>query len=157
MKKILWVIEHLAKYFVLFLLYGSIYFIIESIYKGHLTHGMMFLVGGIIGVLIGMINNLFDMDTDFILQCLVGMMIVLITECIVGYQFNIVQGMAMWDYSRVPFNFVGGQICIPFAIVWFILSGVCIVLDDWLRWRLFDEEEPFYIIWNKRVKRSKNK
>jgi len=154
-KKILWVIEHLAKYSALFLVYGIIYFTIESLYKGHLTHPLMFAVGGIVGILIGMINNLFDMDTDFILQCFVGMMIVLIIECVIGYQFNIIEGWGMWDYSHVPFNYVGGQICIPFAIAWFILSGVCIVLDDELRYRLFNDEKPYYVIWNKVIKRSK--
>ena len=155
MKWLILIIKHIYKYFVLFVMYGIIYFLLESIYKGHATHPLMFLVGGAIGILIGLINNLFDMNTDFILQCSVGMMLILIIECIVGYQFNIIQGWNMWDYSKVPLNFVGGQICVPFAIAWFILSGVCIVLDDWLRWRLFDEEEPFYIIWNKRFKRSK--
>ncbi len=154
-QKIIWVIKDIAKYMGLFLVYGTIYFLIESIYKGHLTHPLMFAVGGILGVLIGMINNLFNMDTDFILQCLVGMMIVLLAECIVGYQVNIVQHQMIWDYSRVPLNFVGGQICVPFAAAWFIISGICIVLDDYLRYKIFDEEKPYYIIGNKMIKRSK--
>ena len=154
-QKIIWLIKDIAKYSVLFLMYGSIYFLIESIYKGHLTHPLMFVVGGILGVLIGMINNLFNMDTDFILQCSVGMMIVLLAECIVGYQANIVCQQMIWDYSKVPLNFVGGQICVPFAIAWFILSGICIVLDDYLRYRIFDEEKPYYVIGNKMIKRSK--
>ena len=152
-KTILWIIEHLIKYSILFLIYGIIYFTIETLYKGHLTSPLMFVIGGMMGVLIGMINNLFDMDTDFILQCLVGTMIILLIECIVGYQVNIVQCQTIWDYSKVPLNFVGGQICLPFAFAWFILSGICIILDDYLRYRLFNEEEPYYIIWNKRFKR----
>ena len=89
------------------------------------------------------------MDTDFILQCLVGMMIVLLVECILGYEFNIVEQRMLWDYSSVPFNFVGGQICLPFACIWFVLSGVCIILDDWLRHKIFKEEKPYYVIYNK--------
>lgn len=143
------VIKHLLKYIILFSVYGAIYFVIESIYKGHITHPLMFIVGGIVGVLIGMINNLFDMDTDMILQCFVGMMIVLLMECVVGYEFNIIRNQAMWNYSNVPLNFVGGQICVPFAIAWFILSGICIILDDYLRYRLFGEERPYYILGNK--------
>lgn len=106
----------------------------------------MFIVGGGLGILVGLINNLFNMDTDFILQCLVGMLIVLIIECIVGYEFNIVRHLMIWDYSKVPLNFVGGQICVPFALCWFLLSGVCIILDDYLRYWLFKEEKPYYII-----------
>jgi len=148
--KVILAIEHLSKSFVLFMVYGFIYFILESLYKTHFTHPLMFIIGGIIGVLIGLINNLFDMDTDFILQCFVGMLLVLLIECVVGYQCNIVNKMAIWDYSKVPFNYVGGQICIPFAIAWFVLSGICIIVDDYLRWRLFGDEKPYYIIINKK-------
>ena len=150
--KILSIFKHITKFTVLFSVYGAIYFAIECLYKGHLTHPLMFIVGGIIGVFVGLINNLFDMNTDFILQCFVGMLIVLLIECIVGYQVNIIDQQMMWDYSRVPLNFVGGQICVPFAIAWFVLSGVCIVLDDYLRHWLFNEEEPYYLIFNKLIK-----
>lgn len=153
-RTLLSVIKHILKYIVLFSVYGSIYFLIECLYKGHMTHPLMFIIGGLIGVLIGLINNLFDMDTDFILQCLVGMMIVLLIECVVGYQVNIVEHKMLWDYTGIPFNFVGGQICLYFAIVWFILSGVCIVLDDHLRYWFFEEEKPHYIVGDKEIKRS---
>ena len=145
-RTLLSVIKHILKYIVLFSVYGSIYFLIECLYKGHMTHPLMFIIGGLIGVLIGLINNLFDMDTDFVLQCFVGMMIVLLIECVVGYQVNIVEHLKMWNYSKVPLNFVGGQICVPFAFAWFILSGVCIILDDYLRYRLFDEDRPYYVL-----------
>lgn len=147
-------IKYLSKYMILFSVYGAIYFIIESIYKGYITHPLMFIVGGIVGILIGLINNLFNMDTDMILQCFVGMMIVLLMECVIGYEFNIIRDQAMWNYSNVPLNFVGGQICVPFAIVWFVLSGICIVLDDYLRYWFFNEEKPYYVINNKEIKRS---
>lgn len=141
MKKLL---KTLAKYLILFLIYGFIYFGIESLYKGRLTHPLMFLIGGGLGVLVGLINNLFDWDTNFLLQCGVGTLIVLLTECIVGYEFNIVRDMHLWNYSHLPFNYVGGQICLIFAVAWFVLSGVCIILDDWLRYWLFHEAKPHY-------------
>lgn len=136
----------MSKYIVLFFFYGIIYFAIECAFKHCITHPLMFAVGGVLGILVGLTNNLFDMDTDFILQCLVGMLIVLVVECIVGYEVNIVRHLMIWDYSRVPLNFVGGQICAPFAFAWFLLSGVCIVLDDYLRYWFFKEEKPYYMI-----------
>lgn len=142
-------ILHILKGLVLFSIYGTIYFVIESIYKGHPTNLIMFVVGGIIGFLIGLINNLFNMDTNFILQCFVGTMIVLLVECILGYKLNIIEHKMLWDYSNVPFNFVGGQICLPFAVIWFILSGICIIIDDYLRYIIFKEEKPYYVIFNK--------
>ena len=137
------------KHLALFTIYGGIYFTIECLFKWQITNPFMFLVGGALGVIIGLINNLFDMDTNFLLQCLVGMMLVLLVECIIGYEFNIVRNMVLWNYSKVPFSYVGGQICIPFAIAWFGLSGICIVLDDYLRYLLFGEEKPYYIFLKK--------
>lgn len=146
MRIVMLVIKKILKYITLFSVYGIIYFLIECLYKGCITHPLMFIIGGFIGVLIGLINNLFDMDTDFILQCLVGTMIVLLVECVVGYQVNIIGHHMIWDYSRVPLNFVGGQICLPFAGIWFILSGICIIVDDHLRYMFFNEERPYYVI-----------
>lgn len=151
--KIIWTSKCLLKHLVLFTIYGVIYFTIESLFKWQITNPLMFLVGGVLGVLIGLINNLFDMDTNFLLQCLVGMMLVLLIECIIGYECNIVRNMGLWNYSKVPFNFVGGQICVPFAFAWFGLSGICIVLDDYLRYLLFGEEKPYYIF----LKRNKRR
>lgn len=138
--------KFILKYLILFLTYGSIYFIIESIYKHKLTDWRMFLVGGMCAILIGLINNLFTFDTSFILQCLIGTLIVTLSEAITGYQFNIVEGLHIWDYSTLPLSYVGGQINILFSTFWFFLSGIAIILDDYLRWKFFKEERPHYIL-----------
>mgnify|MGYP006903197812 FL=1 len=44
----------------------------------------------------------------------------------------------------MPFNLCG-QICLPYTILWILLSAVCIVTDDWLRYLLFGEEKPEYV------------
>lgn len=137
----------LFKYLTLFLIYGSIYYLIESIYKHQWSDWRMAVLGGVCAILIGLINNLFTYDTSLILQCFVGMMIILLGECITGYIYNIEQGLAIWDYSSLPFSYVGGQINLFFAIAWFFLSGVAIFLDDYLRYKLFGEERPHYTLW----------
>ena len=111
-------------------IFGGIYFFIECLWKGHLTDWRMFVLAAVIGVLIGSINEFFTYETDLILQCIVGMLIALLCECIGGYQWNIVEGLAIWDYSTLPFSAVGGQINLFFAMAWMFLSGVCIILDD---------------------------
>ena len=40
--------------------------------------------------------------------------------------------------------FLVGGLCLPFAVLWFFLSAVGIVLDDYLRYFLFGEENPHY-------------
>ena len=47
----------------------------------------------------------------------------------------------VWDYSHVPMNFMG-QICVPFTLLWFPLSGIGIFCEDYLRHALFHEPLP---------------
>lgn len=139
------------KYISLFMTYGCIYFVIECAYKGKLSDYRMFLLAGCIGVLLGLINNLFTFETDFVLQCIIGMLIATLSEAIGGYYWNIECHLGIWDYSSLPLSFVGGQINIFFMIAWFVLSGVCIILDDYLRMKLYHEDTPRYYIHNKLI------
>lgn len=136
----------ILKQLFLFLVFGFIYFIIESIWKGYLTHWSMFIVAGIIGVLIGGINEYIPWEMPFFLQCSIGMVIATVIEGISGLILNVYLNLHIWDYSNVPFNFFYQQCCLPFCIAWFILSGVCIIVDDYIRYKLFDEEQPHYIL-----------
>lgn len=138
------VIHLLIKELCLFLTFGSIYFIIESIFKGHITNYRMFIMAGIIGILIGSINNWFSFETNFYLQCFTGTLVALLSECICGYQWNIIEHLSLWNYSKLPMSFVGGQINLFFAFAWFLLSAICIYVDDIIRWKFFEEEEPHY-------------
>ena len=56
-------------------------------------------------------------------KCLAGMIIITAIELVFGIVFNIILKEQVWDYSNVPLNFLG-QICIPFSLIWFVLSGV---------------------------------
>jgi uncharacterized membrane protein len=49
----------------------------------------------------------------------------------------------IWDYSSEWGNSLG-QICPKFSAIWFFVSALAIVIDDYLRWVLFDEEQPHY-------------
>lgn len=131
--------------------YGFIYFTIECAYKWKLSDYRMFVLAGIIGILLGLVNNLFDMKTDFILQCIVGMLITTLLEAIGGYYWNIQCGLGIWDYSNLPLSFIADQINVFFMIAWFFLSGVLIILDDFLRWKLYHEERPSYYMHGKKI------
>lgn len=136
------------------LLFGSIYFVLECIWKCTLTDWRMFVLAAVIGVMIGCINDIFNYDTNFLLQCFLGTLIALLCECIFGYQWNVVQGLAIWDYSDLPFSAVAGQINLFFGLAWMFLSGVCIVLDDSLHYYVWKHDgkvdRPFYRIGEKR-------
>ena len=67
-------------------------------------------------------------------------------EFITGIIVNLILHLNVWDYSNLPFNLLG-QICLPFCIIWFFLSLIGIVLDDYLRYYFFNEEKPKYKLW----------
>nr|WP_302638246.1 putative ABC transporter permease [Clostridium sp. CAG:221] len=122
---------------ILFFIYGFMYYIIEVLYRGY-SHWSMFFLGGLCGVIIGLLNEK-NKTISVLKQGIYGALIVTILEFIIGYIVNILLGWNIWDYSNVPFNFLG-QICLPFTIIWFILSVFCIYLDDFLREKLFKSE-----------------
>lgn len=132
----------MIKYLVLFVVDGFIYILIELLYRGY-SNISMFILGGICGVLIGGLNNWYPWDLPLIYQMLISSGIITVGEYITGHIVNIKLGWNVWDYSNLPFN-IDGQICLFFSIIWFFISIIAILLDDWLRYILFDEEYKEY-------------
>ena len=118
------------KEFIIFIIFGLMYVTIELLYRGH-THYSMFVVGGICGVLIGLINDNTP-DMPLLPQCVLGTVIITVIELLTGLFLNVYLGLNVWDYSNQPFNFMG-QICPQFCIIWCILSILVIRIDDWLK------------------------
>ena len=118
------------KEFIIFIIFGLMYITIELLYRGH-THYSMFIVGGICGVLIGLINDNTP-DMPLLPQCVLGAVIITIIELLTGLFLNVYLGLNVWDYSNQPFNFMG-QICPQFCIIWCVLSILVIRIDDWLK------------------------
>ena len=129
----------------LFIIYGFIYYLIESIYKYPAeSHWTMFVVGGCMGVVIGGLNNYLPWEMPFWRQCFYGSIIITATEGISGLILNKILNLNVWDYSHVPLNFFFEQCSIPFCIAWLFLAGFAIIIDDWLREKLFDEKRQKY-------------
>lgn len=129
---------------VLFICGGLSYVIIELLWRGY-SHPSMFVLGGICFVLVGLINEVLPWSMGLIWQSLIGGTIITIAEFVVGLIINVWLGLGVWDYSTLPLNIMG-QICLPFYFAWVALSGVAIVIDDWLRYWLWNEERPHYTI-----------
>ena len=130
------------KQFILFSIGGVSYLVIELLWRGS-SHWSMFLLGGLCFFLIGIMNECCLGEVPILPEMVLGSCIITLLEFITGYIVNIKLGMNVWDYSYMPFN-VMGQVCLPYMGLWFILSGVCIVVDDYLRYALFGEEKPHY-------------
>jgi uncharacterized membrane protein len=130
------------KAFTLFLTGGILYFYMEIIYRGY-SHYSMILCGGMCFYLVGGLNQWSRRELPFLIQMLLGAIIITGLEFLTGVLVNLWLGLSVWDYSYMPFNLLG-QICLPYSILWLLLSAVIILLDDFLRYRLFDEEKQQY-------------
>lgn len=137
-------LKQILKLCILALIGGITYVLIELAWRGY-SHISMFILGALCFVLLGGINEFLPWELGFIWQMLIGAGIVTILELIVGIVVNVWLGLEVWDYSNLPFNFMG-QICLPFSFAWTLLSGIAIVVDDYLRYWLFGEEKPHYKI-----------
>ena len=76
-------------------------------------------------------------------QMLIGALVITTLEFTCGCIVNLWLGWHVWDYSNMPFNLLG-QICLPFTAIWFFLSAVAVVLDDYIRHLLWGEKIPHY-------------
>lgn len=131
-----------VKPLVLFSVGGAIYIMIEMLWRGY-SHWSMLIVGGLCFVMIGLINEYYSYDIPLIWQMMIGACIVTAVEFVSGCIINLWLGLNVWDYSDMPFN-IWGQVCLPYMVLWSLLSGVAIILDDYLRYWWFGEEYPHY-------------
>lgn len=137
-------IKKMFKYLILFIIGGIIYYFIEVIFRGW-SHWAMILVGGFCFVMIGELNEHFTFEMPLLKQGVIGACIVTAIEFISGLILNVYLGMNIWDYSALPYDLLG-QICLPFSILWIFVSALAVIVDDWLRYFLFKEEKPHYIL-----------
>ncbi|MCD8180693.1 MAG: putative ABC transporter permease [Firmicutes bacterium] len=134
----------ILKYLFLFSFGGIIYLLIELIWRGY-SHWSMFALGGFCFLMLGLINEKYTRDIPLIIQMLIGAFVITLTEFIAGCILNLWLKLNVWDYYNMPYNIMG-QICLPYMILWFFLSPVCIITDDYIRYLFFDGERPRYRI-----------
>ena len=134
--------QHIAKAMVLLCIGAFIYASLEILWRGY-THWTMAVLGGLLFLLLGNLNNWLEWDTPLWKQVLAGTMAVTSAEFLAGLILNVWLGLGIWDYSQLPFNILG-QICPQFIFIWAVLSLVGIVLDDYIRYWFWDEQKPRY-------------
>lgn len=125
---------------VIFYLGGMFYCGVELLWRGW-THGSMFLLGAVCFYLVGSLDRRWHLPV--LAQMLLGAVIVTLCEFWTGVLVNEVMQLNVWDYSDAPMNLMG-QICLPFTLFWFALSGVAIFLEDGMRRLLFSQPLPRY-------------
>ena len=128
----------IEKHLILFMIGGMAYFFLEVLVRGY-SHYTMFLCGGACFLCCGLLNENVKMKMSFISQMVVSAGIITALEFITGLIVNVWLKMDIWDYFM-------GQICLLYSVLWFFVSSVAIVMDDFLRYKLFHEEKPHYKI-----------
>ena len=126
----------MRKIILLWIILGAAYINIEIFWRGY-THVSMFIVGGLCGVLIGLINQssrFYNMRV--ITQSAIGAVIVLCVELLAGIVINIWLGLDVWDYTGLPGNILG-QICLQYGLLWLLLMPFAIWLEDTARWCIY--------------------
>lgn len=137
-------IRIISKYILLFLIGGLLYGCVEVLFRGR-THISMLIVGGIDFILIGLLNEIISWDVATTSQMILSTLIIDLSELISGIYLNIYLGLNVWDYSDLPYNFLG-QVSLEFSVIWFFFSLIPITLDDYLRYKYLGEEKPHYKI-----------
>ena len=99
------------------------YCLLEILWRGY-THPSMGIAGGL--CLIG-IYYISKLNCPRVLRAIFATVFITLTEFVFGIILNIILNLNVWDYSQMPFNFMG-QVCLPFSLLWFILSYSIIII-----------------------------
>ena len=121
-------IKNALKMIVLLMIGGTIYFCIEMLWRGH-SHWTMALVGGICFIAIGAINEYIPWEMGMVQQLLIGACLVTGIEFIAGLILNVWLGLAIWDYSNLPFNIMRE---LNLSYLFSLLGLLCLLLRLWL-------------------------
>ena len=113
------------------------YPLIEIAWRGR-THILMSLAGGVCIVAVYYIARL-PRRVPGVVKCLLGAAAITAVELSIGVVANIRLGYEIWDYSSIPFNFLG-QICLPYSGLWFLLC-IPLVCACRLLGRAFDHAD----------------
>ncbi len=102
--------------------YGAL----EIIWRGY-THFAMLVLGGACLAFIYGFEEKFGTRMPFVLRNSLYTLFITFSELTAGLLLNTWLGLDIWDYSGLPMNLCG-QICLPFSILWFLLSALCCLI-----------------------------
>lgn len=108
------------KGYLVFIVGGAGYMLLEILWRGY-THISMGFLGGFCLIMILAVDK-FMVGSPLYLKALVCSLGITLAEFISGVLLNMVFKLSVWDYSNMPFNLLG-QVCPAFSIIWFLLSG----------------------------------
>ncbi len=142
----------LKKWFAMFGIGGSVYVMLELLFRGR-SHISMFIAGGLStalifsGCCVGRLRR-----TGWCLKCIIGSAIITAVEFCTGVIVNLWLRLHVWDYSSVPLNLLG-QICLPFSVLWFFLTLPVLAIGNLLQKRISPRKSQEEAASNATIKR----
>lgn len=135
----------------------TIYQCLEGFWKtigpghGGVQSFTMGILGGITILMVSAINKKLPWTLPIWLQSIIGSLGILAMEFVSGLLLNkwinpMLGRPLIWDYSNIKGN-IFGIICPQFFVAWIFCAAVSILIDDFLRWKVYDEEKPHYVWW----------
>ena len=141
----------LKHYLPIFYIGATTYCTIEVWFRGY-SYRLMSIVGGICFLLIAYLKEYMPWDTPMVFQMFVSAIIITMLEAISGNFALYFLGIRMWDYSNMWLPMYNDFVCPLFSFLWFLLSGVAIVLSDSIRYYwMHDGTRPRYNIFEKTI------
>lgn len=111
----------LKKACIMFGLCGSLYVLLEFLFRGR-SHISMFFAGGLSATCIFCCCGYGKLKKMCLpVKCIFGSIVITLVELVTGAVVNLWLRLQIWDYSELPFN-LWGQICLPFSAAWFFLT-----------------------------------
>lgn len=124
------IVSPVSEYVFVFVLGAISYFGIEMLWRGY-SHITMFFAGGICFLGIYVFEKKLSEKSVFS-RCFIYCLLITAVEFAFGVVFNIILKLNIWDYSGIPFNFMG-QICVGFSFLWIFVSLAAIRLSGIIR------------------------
>lgn len=149
-------VKRMIQYISIFLISGFIYCGLELLVRQR-THITMFFLGGMCGLIISGLNNVYTYELDFSIQIILSMFIITLFEYIFGVIFN--QDYTIWDYRDLPFN-INGQVQIYFSLLWGGISIFAIPFLDYIEYTVFNyriDTPPYYKLFGKVIFQFKDR
>lgn len=127
----------------LFVVGGLMYCFLEILSKAN-SSTLSFIIGGICFIVITEIDASYDKEDPLLTRMVAGTMVSVFIETIVLLaKVLLVQPTNIMYIFNMSISYIV-ILCIQCITMWFILSLIAIVFDDYVRYYLFYEDEPEY-------------
>lgn len=125
--------QKLKKYSLFFAVGGAGYAVLELLWRGR-THWSMVVAGGLCFAMFSIVAERLK-GLGLLPKALLCALGITAVEFVFGIVFNMLLGMNVWDYSNMPFNFMG-QICPYFSFLWCLLALCFLPLAEFINNKL---------------------